>query len=420
MTGGDNEKNSLGTRLFDYVEHIKTAKVEYLKLRDLMLLPLGPIGIVKAMDNAADRRKANIENAKNGVRAAKDKLGIDIEYKLSESSIALIADIDKTSESFALAAQKAGMTSEEFELLTARAKLLELSHDDAIKAGDKAAIQKYKEAEASVLAAEASYKTKQARDAEADAAKKRKAEEEANRSFIKDGISSLVEKLKHTGKTADEVQKLQMAAKGASSAQLRYVSALQSSIAAEERKAQINERLKSFAERLATAGMSDREKELYDLKQKGATAEQLNLADRQLRAAEQLENASKTFDKSANTMSDAVNGKDDEKDKKEVEQVGFFSGKRDGEQVIDQKITKPLYDISDKLTNMPKLPSSKYAEDSKAKNSESMAGSEVITLRLIGENGKESIGKWLGTKESRKLLKDIVNSVFHEEALKLR
>lgn len=99
-----------------------------------------------------------------------------------------------------------------------------------------------------------------------------------NRAKVDETLTSLSEKLKNAGKTAEELQRLELASAGATQAQLRQVEALQTAISLQERQNAVNQSLADLNNEIGKIGKSAKEIKLMDLEKQGASKSQLDYA----------------------------------------------------------------------------------------------------------------------------------------------
>ncbi|EGY53150.1 phage tail length tape measure protein [Neisseria shayeganii 871] len=134
-----------------------------------------------------------------------------------------------------------------------------------------------------------------ARAAEADYARATSAIETLkqmeNQKAIDDTISKLYEQASALGKSESELMRMQLAARGASDAEIRKAQAIKGVIDRYREQEQVMASLADLDKQVAQLGMSDIERQLDDLRRRGATGEQLAHARRQLQALEDYRRA---------------------------------------------------------------------------------------------------------------------------------
>ena len=106
--------------------------------------------------------------------------------------------------------------------------------------------------------------------------------------------------------TSDEAERMKLAMQGASLAQLKQVEALQTAVALQEKQNKVNQTLEDLRQELQRVGKSAAEIKLMDLKNAGATAEQLQEARALLDATAAKEASFKTIEGAGNKMDKAA------------------------------------------------------------------------------------------------------------------
>ena len=127
------------------------------------------------------------------------------------------------------------------------------------------------------------------------------------REAVENSINGLQEKLKLSyAATQDEAERMKLALQGASAAQLKQVEALQTAVALQEKQNKVNQTLEDLRQALQRVGKSAAEIKLMDLKNAGATAEQLAEAKALLDATAAKEASFKTIESAGNKMDKAA------------------------------------------------------------------------------------------------------------------
>ena len=124
---------------------------------------------------------------------------------------------------------------------------------------------------------------------------------------VANSINGLQEKLKLSyAATSDEAERMKLAMQGASLAQLKQVEALQTAVALQEKQNKVNQTLEDMRQALQRVGKSANEIKLMDLKNAGATAEQLQEARALLDATAAKEASFKTIESAGSKMDKAA------------------------------------------------------------------------------------------------------------------
>ena len=127
------------------------------------------------------------------------------------------------------------------------------------------------------------------------------------REAVANSINGLQEKLKLSyAATSDEAERMKLAMQGASLAQLKQVEALQTAVALQEKQNKVNQPLEDMRQALQRVGKSANEIKLMDLKNAGATAEQLQEARALLDATAAKEASFKTIESAGSKMDKAA------------------------------------------------------------------------------------------------------------------
>ncbi len=124
---------------------------------------------------------------------------------------------------------------------------------------------------------------------------------------VANSINGLQEKLKLSyAATSGEAERMKLAMQGASLAQLKQVEALQTAVALQEKQNKVNQTLEDMRQALQRVGKSANEIKLMDLKNAGATAEQLQEARALLDATAAKEASFKTIESAGSKMDKAA------------------------------------------------------------------------------------------------------------------
>lgn len=120
-------------------------------------------------------------------------------------------------------------------------------------------------------------------------------------------INGLLEKQRVAyGATSDEAERMKLAMQGASAAQLKQIEVLQDAVALQEKQNKVNKTLEDMRQALQRVGKSANEIKLMDLEKAGATAEQLQEARALLNATAAKEASFKTIESAGSKMDKAA------------------------------------------------------------------------------------------------------------------
>ena len=223
----------------------------------------------------------------------------------SQDSVNISEDIKKVSAEFVQMQENLGRTNEEIKIHEMRKQLETLSSQK----NNQALVESAKK---NIESAEAAYKAKLAFEENTKTQEEQKRKAEENAKFVTDEISKRETLIAQLGKSKEQITALELSAKGASSAQIKQVKAMESVIGEYEKQKSVMQTLEGYQKEVARLGLSDTESKLLDLKEAGATEQQLSLAKMQLGAIEEFKlstqmnkNTASSFDKSM-TLSDSM------------------------------------------------------------------------------------------------------------------
>lgn len=197
-----------------------------------------------------DSYNAKIEEA----RAAMDKLA------RHEAAEKLSGAISKTADEYERQAAVFGKTAHEVALMDLHANRAALNLQDLSQSAAQAAEADYHRAKTAI---EMMQKLE-------------------NQQAIDNTLAKLEEQALALGKSESELLRLSLAAKGATDGEIRKAQAMQGVIDQYRKQEQVMSSLADLDKQVAQLGMSEIERQLDDLRRKGATGEQLAHARRQL------------------------------------------------------------------------------------------------------------------------------------------
>ena len=299
LVGLDNETESIGTKIYDWLHPIDQA-TEKLQAQQKVAAQL--------KETLGDTQQSTAEKiAQAGSVAAykADNMNLDdLKKSLSDSVVKYreqneqLGKSKEQLEKLRLEQEKAAaITKARAEIEKSYAQYTGSDKQDLI---NKDLAQATRQIEQDFQAATRELdKYTQAQAAAAAATKAREA--------VESSINGLQEKLKLSyAATQDEAERMKLAMQGASAAQLKQVEALQTAVALQEKQNKVNQTLEDLRQELQRVGKSAAEIKLMDLKNAGATAEQLQEAKALLDATAAKEASFKTIEGASNKMDKAA------------------------------------------------------------------------------------------------------------------
>ncbi|WP_143558838.1 tape measure protein [Snodgrassella alvi] len=278
------------------------------------------------------------------VRAATAKVEVG---ELSES-------ITQAHDKIAEAVKNFGKTSEEIEISKQQIALETMARKGATAA--------------QVAAAKAKVEDTQKLYAHQKALEDEKKNREENNKYLKDMKTKAAELAAELAGGKDGLIAFQLASKNASAEKIREAQVTNKLVEQLQAQLQVTQTLASLKDQVAKLGMTETQKQLYDLQKQGASAEQLNqakvyldqlerwktLQDKTKKAAEKLDTAATSltdtaksvgkismFSKEARLKEEDYWKKKREEEKKEDSGVFFISGKRKVEDLNVDKLNLP-------------------------------------------------------------------------------
>ena len=299
LVGLDNETESIGTKLYDWLHPIDKATQKLqaqqkvaAQLKETLgdtqqstaekIAQAGSVAAYKAENTKLDDLRKSLSDSVVKYTEQNEQLGkskeqlekLRLEQEKAAAIIKARAEIEKSYAQYT-GSDKQDLISKD---LAQASKQIEQDFQAATRELDK-----YTQAQA---AATAASKTREA---------------------VESSINSLQEKLKLSyAATSDEAERMKLAMQGASAAQLKQVEALQTAVALQEKQNKVNQTLEDLRQELQRVGKSAAEIKLMDLKNAGATAEQLQEAKALLDATAAKEASFKTIEGAGNKMDKAA------------------------------------------------------------------------------------------------------------------
>lgn len=299
LVGLDNETESIGTKLYDWLHPIDKATQKLqaqqkvaAQLKETLgdtqqstaekIAQAGSVAAYKAENTKLDDLRKSLSDSVVKYTEQNEQLGkskeqlekLRLEQEKAAAIIKARAEIEKSYAQYT-GSDKQDLISKD---LAQASKQIEQDFQAATRELDK-----YTQAQA---AATAASKTREA---------------------VESSINSLQEKLKLSyAATSDEAERMKLAMQGASAAQLKQVEALQTAVALQEKQNKVNQTLEDLRQELQRVGKSAAEIKLMDLKNAGATAEQLAEARALLDATAAKEASFKTIEGAGNKMDKAA------------------------------------------------------------------------------------------------------------------
>jgi tape measure domain-containing protein len=285
-----------------------------------------------------------VEAFVNRVRAATAKVEVG---ELSES-------ITQAHDKIAEAVKNFGKTSEEIEISKQQIALETMARKGATAA--------------QVAAAKAKVEDTQKLYAHQKALEDEKKNREENNKYLKDMKTKAAELAAELAGGKDGLIAFQLASKNASAEKIREAQVTNKLVDQLQAQLQVTQTLASLKDQVAKLGMTETQKQLYDLQKQGASAEQLNqakvyldqlerwkaLQDKTKKAAEKLDTAATSltdtaksvgkismFSKEARLKEEDYWKKKREEEKKKNSGVFFISGKRKVKDLNVDKLNLP-------------------------------------------------------------------------------
>ena len=166
---------------------------------------------------------------------------------------------------------------------------------------------------------------------------------------VANSINGLQEKLKLSyAATSDEAERMKLAMQGASLAQLKQVEALQTAVALQEKQNKVNQTLEDMRQALQRVGKSANEIKLMDLKNAGATAEQLQEARALLDATAAKEASFKTIESAGSKMDKAADKMLQANDESSIDAQWAKRKAQADEYNATRRYTDPLQSLANK------------------------------------------------------------------------
>lgn len=299
LVGLDNETESIGTKLYDWLHPIDQA-TQKLQAQQKVAAQL--------KETLGDTQQSTAEKiAQAGSVAAykADNMNLDdLKKSLADSVVKYTEQNEQLGKSKEQLEKLRLEQEKAAAIIKARAEIeksyAQYTGNDKQDLINKDLAQASKQIEQDFQAASRELdKYTQAQAAAAAATKAREA--------VESSINGLQEKLKLSyAATQDEAERMKLAMQGASAAQLKQVEALQTAVALQEKQNKVNQTLQDLRQELQRVGKSAAEIKLMDLKNAGATAEQLAEARALLDATAAKEASFKTIEGAGNKMDKAA------------------------------------------------------------------------------------------------------------------
>lgn len=294
----DSKTQSLGTAFYDAI-HNANDELDAKKILKIAftLLPSGPLANKIFGQNEVEI-KAKISaagDAAGGLVAGAAGATGGAAQELSKEGTRLAESIKKNVEELEKERAQIGRTREEMRLLEMQAALSKLRNEQGSSAAVKAAEADIAKAKSAIEAIEVERKV-------AD-------EKKRNQDFVNNTVKSLAEAEANAraefGKSENEIVRMRLAAAGASSKQLELARASQGVIDKYRQQQAVMATLNDLRYQAKTAGMDERERTLYDLKQKGASSKDLAEAGNLLNEKKSREDAARMQQEAARSSYDS-------------------------------------------------------------------------------------------------------------------
>lgn len=323
----DSRVESLGTKLYDFVEKSGGLLPAFVKLTNPVLL-IRDLFKENTVELSKQAQLIEAVSAKVGYKSIVkdlDKSGSLMQYRAENMKLDdLKKSLSETVLKYREQNEQIGKTKEELELLrleTQKEILLKKQKQEFEKAfaEDKnkddlvaESMKKFAaELELDFQAAKKAMSDFATQTKAAEAAEKQAAQAAQNRAKVDETLTQLSEKLKNSGKTAEELERLKLASMGATQAQLHQVAALQTAIALQEKQNAVAKTISDMQYDISKIGKSDKEIKLMDLEKSGASETQLRqaaaLLDLQAAREKQFAQTSTTFQAASADFASGVN-----------------------------------------------------------------------------------------------------------------
>lgn len=324
----DSRVESLGTKLYDFVEKSGGLLPAFVKL-------MNPVLLIRDLfkENSAELSKQaqllDAVSAKvgyNSIAKTLDKTDGGVMQHRAEAMKLddLKKSLSETVLKYREQNEQIGKTKEELELLrleTQKEILLKKQKQEFEKAfaEDKnkddlvaESMRRFTaELELDFQAAKKAMSDFATQTKAAEAAEKQAAQAAQNRAKVDETLTQLSEKLKNSGKTAEELERLKLASMGATQAQIQQVAALQTAIALQEKQNAVAKTIADMQYNISKIGKSDKEVKLMDLERSGASDVQLRqaaaLLDLQAAREKQFAQTSSVFQAASHDFANGVN-----------------------------------------------------------------------------------------------------------------
>ena len=310
LFGLDSRVESIGTKIADYLHDDKgNFRIEKVFMFGFEMHPVNRFAKMLFGDS-------KLPDLSIPFKAAGQIGGGIVQQQMpTTAALNISQSIEKTVAEFEKMQQTVGMTTEDI-------KLMDISNQIQKMRLEKNSESLVLSAEKNYASAKAAYEATKAKEAEIKKDEELARLDEQNAKFVADEISKRATLVSQLGQTSEEITSLAMAARGATESQIKQVKAMDSVIGEYEKQKNVMQQLESLDKQIARLGKTDSEAKLMDLKDAGATEEQLALARQQLgymddfkRSTELQRNAAMRFDKSvelndtvASKFADGVDG----------------------------------------------------------------------------------------------------------------
>ncbi|AUZ06359.2 putative tape measure domain of caudovirus [Vitreoscilla sp. C1] len=340
--------------------------------------------------------------------------------------------IKKVSDEFALMHANLGLSNEELKLAAVQQNLANLAAKGASAETMRAAELNAQLMDRHYIEMQTKKQLNELREAEARLL-------EQNHKFVADELGKREQQIWQLGKTTEQLTAMSLAAKGATEAEQRKAMAMDRLISEYERQRNAMQTLEDMNKEIARLGKSDTEVKLMDLKDKGATAEQLALYKQQLEYAEQFKEAQKLNEaavkadgKAVTSFTDAVRTFDQSvKNQADLEKLSRYErNKQQWAQIRAEEQSKnqmtyygpsawysPQTDETGKKTTPSTYPNTalpkQFTEQvSKMSNELNSLG----VLYLASQDSQADMARVLVTPENAKIIKQIAQAGFKDMA----
>ena len=284
------ENESLGGKMYDLL-HTESGEFNY-----KVLLEISPVGVsLSALrkllgDESNEKQKVSVAAE---VDAAYEKQQADARGdNISAAGKQLAEDIGKMSSGFIAVYTESQKTAEQLKLLEMETALEKLRKEEGSGAAVKAA-------EADIAKALAAYETAAADKRTLAVWQQHYEQQLASSKAVQDYIGGLQGQMNALGKTKDQLIAMEMSALGASNEQIRLAQSVQGVISKYEKQQAVMATLADLDKQVAQMGMSDIERQLDELRRKGADDGQLAHAARQLRTLDEHRKAAEAQQRAA-------------------------------------------------------------------------------------------------------------------------